>query len=125
MSLGLRPIWSPNRWSLYEVATFGLKDKNMNEAKRVAHPAALILISTCGEPVMLVPAPSVQEALQRAKELLRASLGDKGAVAEHGCQVTLFAPAIEAGGEILGYQPIQVADSGTANMRSRIHRTAN
>ena len=97
----------------------------MNETKRVAHPEALILISTCGEPVMLVPAPTVQEALQRAKELLRASPGDKGAVAEHGCQVTLFAPAIKAGGEILGYQPIQVADSGPAELRSRIHRTAH
>jgi hypothetical protein len=91
---------------------------------RAALPA-LILISTEGEPVMLVPAPSIEEAQQRAITLLRASPAGKSGIAHKGCRATLFVPALEADGEVLAYQPARAAEHGTNNkvtaMRSRSH----
>jgi hypothetical protein len=73
----------------------------------------LILISTDGEPVMLVPAPTIEEARKRAITLMRASPGDKSAIGDHGCRVTLFMPALQADGEVLAYQPVRSAEHGT------------
>jgi len=85
----------------------------MKETTTTMAPAALILISTDGEPVMLVPAPTVEEASQRAITLMRASPADKKAIGDHGCRATLFVPALQADGEVLAYQPIRSAEHGT------------
>lgn len=97
----------------------------MNEATSTGPLPALILISTDGEPVMLVPAPSIEEAQQRAITLLRASPAGKSGIAHNGCRATLFVPALEADGEVLAYQPVRAAEHGTDNkvtaMRNRSH----
>lgn len=85
----------------------------MNEIRPANHQAAMILVSACGEPVMLVPAPTLAEARERAITLLRAGPGDKIAIGKSGCSVTLFVPAVEAGGEVLGYQPVGSGHSHT------------
>lgn len=87
----------------------------MKESMTTMAPAALILISTDGEPVMLVPAPTVEEASQRAITLMRASPADKKAIGDHGCRATLFVPALQADGEVLAYQPVRSAEHGTVS----------
>ena len=97
----------------------------MKDATARAACPALILISTEGEPVMLVPAPSIEEAQERAITLLRSSPAGKSGLAHSGCRATLFLPALEADGEVLAYQPVSNAEHGTKNkvtsIRSRSH----
>lgn len=69
-------------------------------------PTAFMLVTVEQRPVMLVPARSIEEAQQRAMDVLRKSPGDAHAVASSGAEVTLFSPCAVAGGEVLGYMPI-------------------
>ena len=69
-------------------------------------PTAFMLVTVDQRPVMLVPAKSIEEARQRAIDVLRTSPDDAHAVASSGAEVTLFSPCAVAGGEVLGYMPI-------------------
>ena len=71
----------------------------------------LLLISTHGHPVALVPAGSIPEAQQRAIELVRDDNGRclPGLMKE--ATVTIFSPTVIAGGEKIAYLPTHVGSS--------------
>ena len=90
----------------------------------------LLLISTHGHPVALVPAGSIPEAQQRAIELVRDDNGRclPGLMKE--ATVTIFSPTIIVGGETIAYMPTHVGSSrgageisvgSTGRMRGKTH----
>ena len=83
-----------------------------------AAPAArpvLFLISSCGEPLLLVPAESVADAQARFMELLRVSPAERHMVASYGVRVTIFSPSVVADGHALAYTPTADGQFSTGN----------
>lgn len=73
-----------------------------------AAPAArpvLFLISSCGEPLLLVPADSMADAQRRVMDLLRVSPTERHMVAANGVRVTIFSPSVIADGQTLAFTP--------------------
>lgn len=78
----------------------------MNNIESSAKPATvLFLISVSGEPIVLVPAISVEDARTRAIAILRTSPEDVAKVARNGVSVVLFTPAVQSDGHTIGYTP--------------------
>lgn len=66
---------------------------------------AFYLFSSCGEPLLVVPASSKEQAQERALDLLQVNAYERHLIAAQGVRVTAFSPAIVADGQILGYMP--------------------
>ena len=73
--------------------------------------SVMLMISSCGQPVALVPADSVEEAQKRAVELLRGEQGRQMGLLTHEAVVTLFSPAVVADGETIAYVPTHFGSS--------------
>jgi hypothetical protein len=85
--------------------------------------SCLMVFSSEGIPVMVVPATSVQDAMTHAQELLRdEKCLAEGPIARSGVSVTMFAPAIYGGDEVLGFLPVEYGESSPGNQPGR-HRT--
>lgn len=68
----------------------------------------LLVVSTEGVPVMVVPATSIQDAMSQARELLRDErCVARGSIARNGVHVALFAPAIYGDDRVLGFLPVE------------------
>lgn len=73
--------------------------------------SVLLMISSCGQPVALIPAESIQHAEKRAVELLRGKQGRYMGLLSNEAVVTLFSPAVVADGETIAYVPTHVGRS--------------
>lgn len=71
----------------------------------------LLMISSCGQPVALVPADSIEEAQKRAIELVRGGDEQHLTMLTHEATVTLFVPSIVADGKAIAYLPTHVGHS--------------
>lgn len=71
----------------------------------------MLMISSCGQPVALVPAESIEQAQKRAVELLRGEQGRQMGLLTHEAVVTVFSPAVVADGETIAYVPTHVGSS--------------
>ena len=72
----------------------------------------LLVFTSEGAPVMVVPAASIQDGMTQAHQLL----GDESCtartpIARSGVRVTLFAPAIFGDDEVLGFLPMEYGES--------------
>jgi hypothetical protein len=83
---------------------------NKNERVSTAVPV-LLLISTGRHPIALVPAASIAEAQERAIELIRDDNGRRLPGLMEEATVTIFSPALIAGGETIAYLPTHVGSS--------------
>ena len=73
--------------------------------------AVMLLISSYGQPLALVAAESLQQAQDRAVELLRGDQGRKMGRLTRDAVVTLFSAVVVAGGEPVAYLPTHVGSS--------------
>jgi len=73
--------------------------------------AVMLMISSCGQPVALVPAESVEQAQARALELLRNGKWQDMGLLTREAVVTLFSPVVFADGHAIAYLPTQVGSS--------------
>lgn len=73
--------------------------------------SVMLMISSRGQPVALVPAESIEQAQKRALDLLRSGQGHEMGLLTNEAQVTLFSPALVADGETLAYLPTHEGSS--------------
>ena len=81
------------------------------EVRRKNGGSVMLLISSCGQPVALVPADSIEEAQKRAVELLRGEQGRHMGRLTHEAVLTVFSPAVVADGETIAYVPTHFGSS--------------
>ena len=68
----------------------------------------LLVISSEGIPVMVVPATNIEDAHNQARMLLRDEKSRAvGPMARSGVRATLFQAALFGGDEVLGYLPVE------------------
>jgi hypothetical protein len=82
-----------------------------NEVSSKKGGSVMLMISSCGQPVALVPAESIAQAEQRAVELLRGEQGRYMGLLTNEAVVTVFSPAVVAAGETIAYVPTHVGSS--------------
>ena len=82
-----------------------------NEMSSKKSGSVMLMISSCGQPVALVPAESIEQAQQRAVELLRGDQGRNMGLLTHEAVVTVFSPAVVADGETIAYVPTHFGSS--------------
>lgn len=72
----------------------------------------LLVFTSEGTPVMVVPASNMQDGMTQARQLLRdENCAAKASIARSGVRVTLFAPAIFGDAELLGFLPVEYGES--------------
>ena len=81
--------------------------------------SVMLMISSCGQPVALVPAESIEQAQKRAIELLRGEQGRNMGLLTHEAVVTVFSPAVIADGETIAYLPTHLGSSRGSRDGSR------
>ena len=82
-----------------------------NEMSSKKSGSVMLMISSCGQPVALVPAESIEQAQKRAVELLRGDQGRSMGLLTHEAVVTVFSPAVVADGETIAYVPTHFGSS--------------
>ena len=83
--------------------------KNVAGSKKSG--SVMLMISSCGQPVALVPAESIEQAQKRAVELLRGEQGRHMGRLTHEAVLTVFSPAVVADGETIAYVPTHFGSS--------------
>jgi surfactin synthase thioesterase subunit len=81
------------------------------EVRAKGNESVMLMISSCGQPVALVAAASIEEAQQRAVDLLRSDQGHDTALLTREAVVTVFSPAVVADGKTIAYVPTHVGSS--------------
>jgi hypothetical protein len=82
-----------------------------NEMSSKKSGSVMLMISSCGQPVALVPAESIEQAQKRAIELLRGEQGRQMGPLTQEAVVTVFSPAVVADGETIAYVPTHFGSS--------------
>ena len=89
-----------------------------NEVTAKKGGSVMLMISSCGQPVALVPAETIEQAQERAVELVRGDQGRNMRLLNHEAVVTVFSPAVVADGETIAYVPTHIGSSRGLRDRS-------